>query len=65
MNGVELEPEFPASFASDVRRFGFPSHSLWDPPAELPPETRRRAQEFARRQVDAIRRSIFPIHGLS
>jgi acetoin utilization protein AcuC len=65
MNGVELEPELPASFASDMRRFGFSSQSLWDPPAELPPETRRRAQEFARRQVDAIRRSIFPIHGLS
>ncbi len=65
MNGVELEPELPASFAPDIRRFDFRSPSLWDPPAEVPPETRRRTQEFARRQVEVIRRSIFPIHGLS
>ncbi len=64
MNGVELDPELPAAFAPDVRGFGFRSPSLWDPPAEVPPETRRRTQEFARRQVEVIRRSIFPIHGL-
>jgi acetoin utilization protein AcuC len=39
--------------------------SLWDPPIGLPEEARRRAQEFAGRQVEVIRRSIFPIHGLS
>ncbi|MBI3625285.1 MAG: acetoin utilization protein AcuC [Candidatus Rokubacteria bacterium] len=65
MNGVELQPELPASFAGDLKRFGFRSPSLWDPPVELPAEIRRRAREYAARQVEAIRQSIFPIHGLA
>ena len=65
MNGVELSPELPSAFGEDMRRFGFRSSSLWDPPIELPADARRRAKEFAGRQVEAIRRSIFPIHGLS
>jgi acetoin utilization protein AcuC len=65
MNGMELSPDLPASFGDDLRRFGFRSSSLWDPPIELPAEARRRAREFAGRQVEAIRRSIFPVHGLS
>jgi acetoin utilization protein AcuC len=64
MNGVELRPELPASFAPDLRRFDFRSPSLWDPPSEIPAAIRGRTQEFARRQVDAVRRSIFPVHGL-
>ncbi|MBI2154565.1 MAG: acetoin utilization protein AcuC, partial [Candidatus Rokubacteria bacterium] len=63
MNGVALDPELPAAFAPDMRSFEFRSPSLWDPPPEVPAVTRRRAQEFARRQVEAIRRSIFPVHG--
>ncbi len=65
MNGVELVPELPASFEEDLRRFSFRSSSLWDPPVDLPAGARRRAEEFAGRQVEAIRRSIFPVHGLS
>ena len=64
MNGVELRPELPTTFGEDLRRSSFRS-SLWDPPIELPLDTRLRAREFAGRQVEAIRRSIFPIHGLS
>ena len=62
--GVELRPDLPASFADDMRSFDFRSPSLWDPPSEIPATIRGRAQEFAGRQVDAIRRSIFPVHGL-
>ncbi len=65
MNGVELRSDLPASFADDMRRFGFRSPSLWDSPSEIPAVIRGRAQEFARRQVEAVRRSIFPVHGLS
>jgi acetoin utilization protein AcuC len=64
LNGVDLQPALPASFAGDLERFGFRSPSLWDPPVELPAEVRRRAREYAARQVDAVRRSIFPVHGL-
>jgi len=64
MNGVELRPDLPASFADDMRSFDFRSPSLWDPPSEIPAVVRGRTQEFARRQVDAVRRSIFPVHGL-
>ncbi len=64
MNGRELAAELPPAFAPDMRRFDFRSPSLWDPPSEIPATIRGRAQEFAGRQVDAIRRSIFPVHGL-
>ena len=64
MNGIELRPDLPASFTDDMRSFDFRSPSLWDPPSEIPATIRGRAQEFAGRQVDAIRRSIFPVHGL-
>jgi len=65
MNGIELSPDIPAEALSDLARYGFRGSSLWDPPTELPPETRRRAREYARRQVAAIRRTIFPLHGLA
>ncbi|MBI4637055.1 MAG: acetoin utilization protein AcuC [Candidatus Rokubacteria bacterium] len=65
LNGVELAPELPPAFSDDLRRFGFRSGSLWDPPEPLPPETRRQAEEYARAQVEALRRTVFPIHGLT
>jgi len=37
---------------------------LWDPPLELPPDTRQWAEEYAMRQVKLIREHIFPLHGL-
>jgi acetoin utilization protein AcuC len=64
LNGVELPAELPASFAPDLERYEFPVRTLWDPPEPLPEPKRLRAQEFARLQVDAIRRLIFPIHRL-
>jgi hypothetical protein len=64
MNGIELAPELPAGVRPELERFGFRDGSLWDPPAELPPEIRRSTREYCRRQVEAIRRTIFPLHGL-
>ncbi len=65
MNGVELSPEIPAEVRPELARFGFRDSSLWDSPAELPPETHRGTREYCRRQVEAIQRTIFPLHGLS
>jgi acetoin utilization protein AcuC len=65
MNGIELSAELPASARPELSRFGFSDGSLWDPPAELPDDTRRQAREYCRRQVEAIRRTIFPVHGLA
>ncbi|HBH00579.1 MAG TPA: acetoin utilization protein AcuC [Candidatus Rokubacteria bacterium] len=64
MNGVELPAALPASFAEDARRHEFRVGTLWDEPAPQPPHRRLRAEDYARRQVDAIRRLIFPTHGL-
>jgi hypothetical protein len=47
-----------------MRRLGLAAMSLWDPPAELPPETRKSAEQFVARQVESLREKIFPIHGL-
>jgi acetoin utilization protein AcuC len=63
-NGIELAPALPASFGEDMRRYRFRSSTVWDEPLELPAAARQRAHEFAERQVEAIRRQIFPVHGL-
>ncbi len=64
LNGVELPAELPASFAEDARRYKFRVPTLWDPLEPLPEHKRLRAQEYAARQVEAIRRVIFPVHRL-
>jgi hypothetical protein len=64
LNGVDLPAALPASFAADTRRYGFQANTLWDPEEPQPDHRRVRAQEYVQRQVDAVRRTIFPIHGL-
>jgi acetoin utilization protein AcuC len=64
MNGVELAAEIPRACHKDLSAHGLKSMRLWDPPLELPADTRQWAEEFAMRQVKAIRERIFPLHGL-
>ena len=64
LNGVELPAALPASFAADARRYEFVSDSLWDPAEPLPDHRYLRAQEYVARQIEAIRRTIFPVHHL-
>jgi acetoin utilization protein AcuC len=64
LNGVELPAALPASFAGDLRRYHFATDTLWDPPEPLPDHHRVRAQDYAQRQIDTIRRLIFPLHHL-
>jgi len=64
LNGVELSPDLPAGFLEYAQRLRLRMASLWDPPAALDDDRRERVQEYADRQVDAIQRLIFPIHGL-
>jgi len=65
MNGIELAPTIPAVFSEDLRRFGFRSDTLWDPPEPTEPAIRRQAEEYAQAQVETLRRVIFPIHGIA
>jgi acetoin utilization protein AcuC len=64
MNEVSLPEALPPACHDDMRRLGLETMSLWDPPVELPEDTKRWAQEYARRQVTAIHERIFPLHGL-
>jgi acetoin utilization protein AcuC len=64
MNEVALAPDLPPQSRVELARHGLTVLSLWDPPLELPADTRRWAEDYARRQVAAIRDSIFPRHGL-
>jgi len=64
LNGVELPAVLPASFAADARRYEFVSDSLWDTPEPLPDHRHLRAQKYVARQIEAIRRTIFPVHHL-
>src|SRR5437660_7001215 len=64
MNGVEVNADLPADFVDYARRLHIRMRSRWDPPARLDDHRRARVQEYVDRQVDAIQRLIFPIHGL-
>ena len=64
LNGVELPAELPPAFVDYARWLPFRSRSLWDPPATIEAERCVRAREYVARQVDAVRRLIFPLHGL-
>jgi len=63
LNGLELPAEMPAAFDDDLRAFGFESRGLWDDPGPaLPQEIDRAVRDYADRQVDAVQRTIFPLH---
>jgi acetoin utilization protein AcuC len=64
MNDVTLADALPVECREDMARLGLRAPSLSDPPLELPEDTRRWAEEYARRQVAAIRKDIFPLHRL-
>jgi acetoin utilization protein AcuC len=64
MNGVELPATLPPSFREHARWLRVRTDSLWDPPAKLDDDRRRLVQEYVDRQVDAVHRLIFPLHGL-
>ena len=54
----------PRECQAQMRHLGLQTMTLWDPPVELPEDTRRWAAEYARRQVEAIQETIFPLHGI-
>ncbi len=64
LNGVELDQTLPEAFAEDARRYDFGDLALWDAPHAIPEDLRGAVSEYAARQVDAVRRAIFPFHGL-
>jgi acetoin utilization protein AcuC len=64
MNDVELAPEIPAAYDADLARFRFASRDLWDPPEALPAHLERPVRTYVDQQVEAVRRLIFPKHGL-
>jgi acetoin utilization protein AcuC len=64
MNDVRLPETLPRECHRDLQAVGLRSLSLSDPEIELPDDTRRWAEEYARRQVGAIQETIFPLHGL-
>ena len=64
MNGAQLAAEIPRPCHKDLAAHGLKSMKLWDPPLDLPQDTRQWAEEYAMRQVKAIREHIFPLHGL-
>jgi acetoin utilization protein AcuC len=64
MNEVPVSEMLPPGCHEDMRRLGLKMLLLSDPPLELPEDTQRWAEEYARRQVAAIREQIFPLHGL-
>ena len=65
INGVELPGALPEAFAEDVRRYDFGTLGLWDRPAPaLRADVQRAVSDYVDRQVDAVQRTIFPLHRL-
>jgi acetoin utilization protein AcuC len=64
LNDHELPAELPESFREDLERYEFEAPFLLDEPVELHADTRRRVNDYVTRQVAAVRRLIFPLHGL-
>jgi acetoin utilization protein AcuC len=64
MNDVSLAESLPRECHTQMRHLGLQAMTLWDPPVDLPEETRRWAAEYARRQVETIQEKIFPLHGI-
>jgi acetoin utilization protein AcuC len=64
MNAIELPVELPKAFLERSPGARVRVRTLWDPPAVLDEDRRRLATEYVARQVDAVQRRIFPLHGL-
>ncbi|HET9926014.1 MAG TPA: acetoin utilization protein AcuC [Methylomirabilota bacterium] len=64
LNDIELREALPRECHKDMERLGLGTLTLSDPPETLPADTRRWAEEYARRQVGEIQAKIFPRHGL-
>jgi acetoin utilization protein AcuC len=64
MNDVALPDRLPEAFVAGAGARLGPVRTVGDPPVSWPPDVERTAREYARRQVAAIQRLIFPLHGL-
>ena len=64
MNDVALVDALPRESQGEMTRLGLEQLSMCDPSAELPEDTRRWTEEYARRQVALIQENIFPFHRL-
>jgi acetoin utilization protein AcuC len=64
MNEVDLPPELPEAYVAEARRLRVSGDSLWDRPAPIDEAWHQLARDYVSRQVDAVRRLIFPLHGL-
>jgi len=64
LNDLELPAEMPATFQADLERYEFETAHLLDEPLRLNEQTRQRVNEYVTRQVAAVKRVIFPLHGL-
>jgi acetoin utilization protein AcuC len=64
MNEAPLPDRLPAAFVAAAARHLRGQTELWDRVEPVPAGAARAAREFAREQVRALARLVFPIHGL-
>lgn len=64
MNGVEVPDALPPAFLVEFQRLGFTPTRLLDDPYPNQGPARDRAWRFAKEQVEWLRASVFPRHGL-
>jgi acetoin utilization protein AcuC len=65
MNEAALPDRLPAAFLAAAGRHLGGRVELWDRPDPLPAGAQRAARDFASAQVRALRRRVFPLHGIA
>ena len=64
MNDMNLPTQMPLAFEPDLKRYNFSSGDLWDPADPIPGHLAEPIRTYADRQIEAIRRLIFPVFRL-
>lgn len=64
MNDQELDPKIPGGFLEATQGSDFTVDQLWDPPSTEFPSHKDRARRYAEEQVEILKKTIFPIHGV-
>ncbi len=64
MNDMNLPTQMPLAFEPDLKRYNFSSGDLWDPADPIPGHLAEPVRTYAERQIEAIRRLIFPVFRL-
>jgi acetoin utilization protein AcuC len=63
--GVAVPDALPSSFVSKIQKLGYSETRLRDRPHSAQPNDFARAQEALEKNIAALQRRLFPLHGIA